>query len=282
MRKILIPTDFSENALNAAKYTLELFKFFTCELYFVHAFAEKAYASIESNENLTFDEHKDAFKRKSDTQLKEFKSVLVTHFHNPKHEIHVLSVFGFLVDAVNDLVESENIDLVAMGTLGETNNRQITYGSNTLQVIRYIKCPVLVVPNLYKEIHPKNILFVSDYMLPYKKRELKLVATLAQRITAIITSLHISDFENQSVRQQDNMNFLKFEFKKNETLFITAKGNDITETINKALIDYKVDFLVMVNSRHSYLENLLYTSTIEKIGLHIKIPFLVLQNIQRY
>ena len=40
--------------------------------------------------------------------------------------------------------------------------------------------------------------------------------------------------------------------------------------------------LVMVNTRHSYLENILYTSTIQKIGLHIKIPFMVFQNLPRY
>ena len=39
--------------------------------------------------------------------------------------------------------------------------------------------------------------------------------------------------------------------------------------------------LVMVNTRHSYLENILYQSTIEKIGLKIDIPFLVLQNLPR-
>ncbi|MGB5229091.1 MAG: universal stress protein, partial [Eudoraea sp.] len=37
----------------------------------------------------------------------------------------------------------------------------------------------------------------------------------------------------------------------------------------------------MVNSRHSHLEQMLHQSTIEKIGLHIKIPFLVLQNLSR-
>ena len=40
--------------------------------------------------------------------------------------------------------------------------------------------------------------------------------------------------------------------------------------------------LVMINTRRSYLENVLYTSTIQKMGLQVQIPFLVLQNLPRY
>jgi nucleotide-binding universal stress UspA family protein len=54
-----------------------------------------------------------------------------------------------------------------------------------------------------------------------------------------------------------------------------------TEAI-KAMIDkLEIDLLILVNSRHSYLENVLYSSTIDKIGLHPKVPFLVLQNFYR-
>ena len=38
MRRILIPTDFSENAMNAIKYGLELFKNEESEFYLVHAY----------------------------------------------------------------------------------------------------------------------------------------------------------------------------------------------------------------------------------------------------
>ncbi len=56
---------------------------------------------------------------------------------------------------------------------------------------------------------------------------------------------------------------------------------DVTKAINVFIIENPIDMLVMVNTRHSYLENILYQSTIEKIGLHIDIPFLVLQNLPR-
>jgi len=58
-------------------------------------------------------------------------------------------------------------------------------------------------------------------------------------------------------------------------------GKDISQVINTILNEDDFDMLVMVNQRHSYLENILYHSNIEKIGLEIKIPFLVMQNLYR-
>ncbi|RMA58765.1 universal stress protein [Ulvibacter antarcticus] len=282
MRKILIPTDFSVNSVNAAKYSLELFKYFRAEIFIVHAFADEVYEEKEVLMRAVFDEVKNETQKNSEKALQKIKSDLTALFHNPKHKIMTQTVFGSLVDVVNDLAEKENIDVVTMGTKGKTNDREITFGSQTLQVIKYVKCPVLVIPESYHDILPKNILFPSDYMLPYKPRELKLLSSMAERITAKIKCLYISKFDDLSNRQQDNKAFLEFAFANNKVSFLKAEGKDITETINLSIINFDADMLVLVNSRHSYLENILYTSTIEKIGLHIKIPFLVLQNLQRY
>ncbi len=282
MEKIIIPTDFSENALNAARYTLELFKYFKCEIIIVHAFADEVYAKKEIKLQSVFKDVKKEIQKNSNKALQKFKAEVTKSFQNPKHQIATISVFGSLVDVVNDLVEKENIDLVAMGTKGKTNDRKITFGSNTLQVIKYVKSPVLAVPESYHEILPKNILFPSDYMMPYKQRELKLVSLVAERITAGIQFLHISKIDSLSKRQLDNKELLELAFAKNKVSFLTGSGNEVTESINRFIEDYDIDLLVMVNSRHSYLENILYTSTLEKIGLHIKIPFIILQNLQRY
>jgi nucleotide-binding universal stress UspA family protein len=281
MRKIVIPTDFSKNSMNAAAYALELFKYFKCDIFIIHAFADEVYDKKTTMMRDVFDTIKDDVAKSSEEGLQKFKDELISRFQNPKHHVYTISVFGLLVDVVNEVVENENIDIVVMGTKGNTNEVDITFGSNTIQVMKYVKSPVLAVPENYHEILPENILFPSDYMLPYKKRELKLLSTLADRICATINCLHISKFDELSNRQQDNKAFLAFNFENTKVTFSKAIGNDIATTIRQYIIDHEIDLLVMVNSRHSYLENLLYNSTIDKLGLEVQIPFLVLQNLQR-
>lgn len=281
MRKILIPTDFSENSMNAIKYATELFKHGRSEIYLLHAFSEAVYEAKARLADAVFDDLKQKALQKAEQQLEETKNQILGFSPNPKHNLHTIAEFGLLVDSVNDWVEKENIDVVVMGTKGETADKKITFGSNTLQVIKYVKCPVLAIPAVYGDVHPKNILFPTDYQLPYKRRELKLVSSIAKCFVCKVDFLYVSKFETLSLRQQDNKNFLEASFRENQIDFHQKKGADVTKAINTFIIENPIDMLVMVNTRHSYLENILYQSTIEKIGLKIDIPFLVLQNLPR-
>jgi len=279
MQKILIPTDLSANALRAIKYAAELFKHGRTEIFLLHAYADEVYSQAEDPD--TFEDCKAEICRKTEASLEGLKEELWGFSPNPKHNIHCVAAFGMLVDAVNDWVEKENIDLVIMGTKGQTADRNITFGSNTLQVIKYVNCPVLAIPEECALSFPKNILFCTDFLLPYKRREMKLLSNISKRYGAQLHFLYVSDFDNLSLRQQDNKAFLEAVFKENRTQFHQVGGNDITKAVNEFIPKTEVEMLVMVNTRHSYLENILYQSTIEKIGLKINIPFLVMQNLSR-
>jgi len=281
MRKILIPTDFSENSLNAIKYATELFKHGPTQIYFLHAFSDEVYEAKLRSDDLVFDDLKEQAKQKADSALESLKTEVWSFSPNPKHSVNLISVFGLLVDAVNDWVEMENIDVVVMGTQGTTADKHLTFGSNTLQVIKYVKCPVLAIPSGYKYGNLKNILFSTDFLLPYKRRELKLLSAMAKFWAAQINFFYVSKFPNLSLRQQDNKAFLEATYIENQVGFYQKDAADVTEAINSYISKNPVDMLVMVNTRHSYLENILYQSTIEKIGLHINIPFLVMQNLPR-
>ncbi len=279
MRKILIPVDFSENSFNAIKYATELFKHGHCQIYFLHVISQtkdKGELDVTALENW----RAKAFREAEDCCVTLKKQVL-EHSPNPKHSVDIFNEFGVLVDSVNDLVEKENIDVVVMGTKGHTADKKLTFGSNTLQVIKYVKCPVLAVPSVYKDVHPKNILFPTDFLLPYKRRELKLLATISKNFASRIHFLHVSKFANLSSRQESNKKFLESALTENLVNFIQSQETDITKAINAHIKENPMDMLVMVNTRHSYLDNILHQSTIEKIGLHIDIPFLVMQNLPR-
>ncbi|WP_108801963.1 universal stress protein [Aquimarina sp. Aq107] len=281
MRKILIPTDFSENAMNAIRYAVELFKYEKSEFLIFHAYADEVYDHNKLASRLDLEELKKKTLDNSDSTLAKILFELQMISPNPRHTYKTLSIFGTLIDEANELVEQENIDIIIMGTKGKTDDRDITFGSNTLQVLKYVKSPVLVIPEVCKYEQPRNILFPTDYMLPYKRRELKLLSTLTKSFRSTINFLHVSKYEKLSIRQEDNKEFIRESLPDTEVLFHTVDDKNITKAINLFIKENKINLLVMVNSRHSYLECVLYQSTIDKIGLHIKIPFLTLQNLQR-
>jgi nucleotide-binding universal stress UspA family protein len=281
MRKIILPTDFSENAYNALRYASQIFKYEKSELILLHAYAEGVYTDDNLLSSELMEALKTTTKEKTEKALTAISSKIHDEFCNPRHSITSIAAFGDLVDEVNNLVNSENADLVIMGTRGATNNRNLGLGSNTLLVLKYVQCPVLAIPENFKYQEPKNILFPTNFLIPYQKRELKLVGEIARDFKSKINFLYLSKHKARSARQQDNLEFLNQQFYN----IITEEHQRDELQKEKAIEDFintnKIDLLVMVNSRHTYLEDMLLTSTIDKVGLQPKVPLLALQNFNR-
>lgn len=281
MKTILIPTDFSENAMNAIRYSLELFKYEKSDFYFMHVYQDDIYANKAA---VTRDKLKEATKiasKTSQSQLENTLTQIKLISPNPRHNYNIISSNNILIDAADKIVDEKNIDIIVMGTRGKTNDRKLTFGSQTLQVLKYVQCPVLAIPENYKYTQPKHVLFPTNYLIPYKRRELKLLCELVAPFRSIIDVLYVSKAKKLSLRQEDNRSFMRETLCKNQINFKTINSKNVTETISKYIEDNQVDLLVMVNTRHSFLENILYQSSIDKLSLELQIPFLAMQNMKR-
>ncbi|MGY8914578.1 MAG: universal stress protein [Flavobacteriales bacterium] len=281
MKTILIPTDFSVNALNAISYATKFFKYQRCEIYLMHAYADEVYSKTGDLSTSDFRVFKENMEKKVDRVLEKLLVQVKELSPNPRHQYKTLSVFGSLIDSANDFVEEKNIDIVIMGTKGKTNDKKLTFGSHTLQVLKYVQCPVLAIPENFEYVKPKRIVFPTDYMVPYQRRELKLLCDLACSYRSEIHFLYLSKYEKLARRQEDNKMFLEGALQDLTLIFEIVDREKRTDTIQQYIEINEIQLLVMVNSRHSILESMLYQSTIDQLGLAIKVPFLVMQNLVR-
>lgn len=281
MKKILVPTDFSENAFNALWYAAELFAYEPSSFFVVHSYADAVYREEALHPENEMDALKAEMAEKAEKSLLAFEKRFKETKNNPHHNYTFIAVFADLVDAINDLADQEDMDLVIMGTRGKTNKRGRTFGSNTLHVLKYVHCPVLAVPEGYQYNQPKEVLFPSNYLVPYNKRELSLLDHMVGAANAKVHLLYIDPIRNFSLRQKDNKRLLEKTLGQTKLQFETTEEKDKTMAISKYIAHKNIDLLTIVNSRHSYIEDMLYQSTIEQLGLHVKIPFLVLQNVAR-
>ena len=281
MKKILVPIDFSENAINAINYALALFKDELCKFYILNAYQEDIYLS---NPPITKEVIKEVIRtvgKDSQLQLKNTLKLIKKLSPNSKHVFKILSANNILVDEADKVVEEKDIDLIIMGTRGKTNDKERTFGSHTLQVLKYVKCPVLVIPEGYTYKEPNHILFATDYSMPYQLRELELLNEIAFDNSSIIDILYISDDNNLSLRQEANQSFIKENLRNKKVHFKITKDKNITKEIYSYIENYETEILVMINRRHSFLENILFQDNVDKISLSIDIPFLALQNMRR-
>src|SRR5690606_1354058 len=186
-KKVLLPTDFSENAWNAIKYAVELYKEEECEFYVLNTHTIESSAS-EVMLGKTYEEAEEKAQ-------KEFSEILekLSFARDSKHTFYMVFEFRPLLEAVRDLINKNNINIIIMGTKGATGNRKIIYGSNAILIMEKVQdCPVLTIPEeaSYKKF--SEIILPTDYKTHFKDEEIRRLVKIAQINGAAIRIVHVS------------------------------------------------------------------------------------------
>jgi len=281
MLTILLPTDFSSNSKAAIFYALALFKSQKVAFYFLHAYQNEFYDHDELISRAVFDDVLDSVRNQSIQQLEALRKEVETNYPYPNYHYYTRSAYSTLIEEANQIVQEKNIDLIVMGTKGKSDENHIVFGSHTFQVLKYVKCPVLAIPATYRSTQLKHILFPTNYMHRYKQRELTLLNTLALQHQSVIDVLYVSKHAKLSIRQEDNQAILKKELGSFDPNFYTANAGKVAQSIKKYIKNNAIDLLVMVNTQHSFLEDMLFASTIDAVSIDLAIPLLALQNSTR-
>lgn len=275
MSRILLPTDFSQNSIEAIRYALNIYKNIKATFYLLHTYTPPIYQTeyiIGSPGQIGLG---DVFQENSMTQLEKLKDLLEHQYQNPNHTFIVHSAFNTLISEVLETVTAENIDVIIMGTKGVTGANDILFGTHTVHVIKKANCPVIAVPPNFEYEAPLEILFPTDYEIEYKKENMKSLLAIATQHKSRINLMHVRTGYDLTEIQQKNKVVLE-KILGQYALLHEVPDNNIIEAINEFQVKYKINLLVMVKNKHTFLERLFIEPIIKKIGLHINVPFMVL------
>lgn len=275
MKKIVLPTDFSENAYNAISYALNLYKNEECAFYLLNTFNPSIYYDRNALQDIRQMDLGDVNQTNSLKQLHELQDDLLKKFKNPKHVFVPHSVFGTLVDEIKKIVEKEKISLVIMGTQGATGAKEVLFGTHAIHVIKKIKCPVIAVPSGFIYEAPKNILFPTNYEINYRKELFMELLHIADQHASLINVLHVGKSHDFNESQLAHKSVLKEVLGSNH-LFHDVPDNKIIPAINDFQLKNDIDLLAMIRNKHNFMERLFIEPVIKKIGFHIAIPFMVI------
>jgi len=275
MKKILLPTDFSKNSLNAIRYAVQLFKDEKCVFYIMNTYTPTIYfveflpLSPESGMS-------DVVRVNLLKDLDEIRDKLIAEFHNPNHTFETIAEFNTLVLEIEQLVKERSIDYIVMGTKGATGAKEILFGSNTVHVLKNAKCPVLAIPSDFDFEEPHEILFPSDFGIDFMDKHINPIINITSAYNSRVNILNVSTGYDLTSNQEKNKKKLDTYFKGTTHLFHSFSYQEVSEAINKFQLKTRVNLLVMINNKHSFFENLFFKSTINQIGFHLNIPFLVI------
>ena len=277
MKNILLPTDFSENSLNAIKYGLALFKNTPCNFHLLHVTLISNYTTgdlplIVNNttiEKALLDQAKTAL----ENLLKDIKKLS----KNTNHKFFTISSYNNFTDAVKKNIDEKNIELIIMGTKGASGLSEIIIGSNTGDLITKVKCPALIIPEKAVYKNPEEIAFPTDYNIFYQSKILNSITELAKMYDSSIRILHIAKKdETLTASQLENKEFLNNFFMDEKHSFHRITNKKVEAGVQCFVESRNIDMIIMVAKNLSLFQRILFKPTVEEISYHIEIPFLVL------
>lgn len=282
MKNILLPTDFSDNSLNAIRYAIQLFENDVCTFHLFNAYTPVVYDLTYVLLSPAQFGLRDPIRAASQEGLDELMVTIKEEFGtNSKHKFETIARFETLISGIKELIVERDIDLVIMGTKGATGAKKILFGSNTVQVFREIKFPVLAIPSHFDYVIPREILFPTDLEVDFNKEQLEILRAIAKLHTSKINALHVSTGYGLSEAQERNKTLLPNFFKRMAYEFHDIEDMEIPAAINKFQEEHAVNMLVMINNKQSFFENLFFKDTINQIGIYLNLPFLVIPSKQR-
>ena len=275
MTRILLPTDFSENSLTAIRYGLTLYKDLKCSFFLLNSYMPPVYHTEYLMGSPAQIGLGDIVQQNSQDNLENLKKKLEKEFENPLHTFTTHSALNVLSSEVARTVEAEGLDVIIMGTQGATGAKEILLGTNTVHVIKNSKCPVLVIPSGFEYEVPEQILFPNDFEVSLNKESLASLLKIVNSHVSQVNVMHVYTGNELTIVQKKNKEQLANVLSENG-FFHEVKSNEIITAINEFQIKQKINLLVMVQNKHTFLERLFIEPVIKKIGFHVTVPFLVI------
>lgn len=276
-KRILLPTDFSKNALHAVRYALDLYEKLNCEFYFLNVFQGDSY----STSGLIIPEPGSAAyeigKKKSEENFVKLLDMLELHHDNPKHSYYTISTFNILSEAIKQTIAEKDIELVIMGTRGATANREIIFGGNTVNAMEKIReCPVLAIPPDTRFSTPKEIVFPTDYKTAFKRKELSYLIEIAMMHNSAIRVLHVTKKTELTDVQQKNKNLLNTILETVDHSFHVLSYKDVSDGITAFVESRDSDMIAFINSKHFFFGSVFSKPLVKEIGYDATVPILAL------
>ncbi|MEQ8324402.1 MAG: universal stress protein [Vicingaceae bacterium] len=271
MKRIVVPTDFSDCAMSALKVAATISDKTGAVISLVHTYELPVYGFTSGH--LMYDgEQIGNIKKEIEEELQK-----IAHLDFVKK--HTVEKFLLPDSSIDEIVSHKvlkNADMIVMGSHGTSGWREDIIGSNTERIIRKAKCPVLVVQEKVGELfEPASMVFASSFFgevydhFPAIKKFAEMFGTKIHLLRVNTPS----DFLTTALSEK-LMNDFMTEFKLKNASIHTY--ND--QTVEDGVINFSkrigADIIAMETHGRTGINHIVNGSIAEDIANHAGVPML--------
>jgi nucleotide-binding universal stress UspA family protein len=257
MKDFIIPVDFSETSLNAARYAAAML-------------SGKANTRV-----ILYNMFKD--EEESQTATQYLESLKAELEQKGVANIETIKELGTdLIDNLGRLAYQKTAELIIMGISEKDEWRQLFIGSNTVKMAEQNVCPVMIIPQTARYNGITNIALTSDFKdVDGTTPELAIKTVL----DIFSCKLHIVNVDNEhyvSLTQEYLTERGKMQkmFAEYNPEFYFIGMNDFYEAIEQFSTDKNIDLLIVIPKNHSFINSIFSHSHTKKLAFRSSVPIL--------
>lgn len=257
-KTILVGIDFTKSSENALNYAIMLAERSGSSLLLFHVFDTPM---VHTNSGAYFIEYA-SLKHNNISRLEEYKKKIQAK--NKTLVIDVFTTFASFKEGAKDLVKKGKVSYIVLGLETKTKISKYIYGTTGVDIAGKVECPVIIVPEKYKEHKLSKTLLALDNEHKQDLKALKKYGDFIQTFKCNNVNLH--------VRTEDELLINRNE-KKNIHLEVeVVEAVDFKTGLTKFTKTNKVDLITLISHSHSFLYNLFSETNTKTVAFHSKVP----------
>ncbi|HQQ99177.1 MAG TPA: universal stress protein [Cyclobacteriaceae bacterium] len=270
MRKILVPCDFSDSAIQAFRFAVEVAEQSDGEIILLNIIELPVMHDTALAPTLSFEESfmKD-MKESAEKNFEKMKS----KFAKGGPRVKTMVEYGPIHLVIQQTAKAKQADLIIMGTKGSSGLKEFMVGSNTEKIVRSSSVPVIAIKKSVTAASIKNIVFPNTL----DDNQEELVTKIKSLQTFFDATLHVvyintpGNFQRDSETKARMKAFAKRFMLKDYTLQVY---NDVDHETGLAsyLKEVKGDLVVMATHGRRGLSHFFSGSIAEDVVNHIDCP----------
>ncbi|WP_282637100.1 universal stress protein [Sphingobacterium thalpophilum] len=273
MSKLLIPVDFSENARVAAAYAAQIAQETDDEITLLHSFTSHVNKFANAKHLV------DPTEEEAHAKMRDLVAELLQKY--PSIKISTLFANGILSESLEKQEIKDSFKTVIMGTKGATGLESVLIGSNTYDVIKESKIPVLAVPKNAVKLRKDNVALLTNFKpgelevlkqaipLYGKDFHLQLIHINKNELDINILDKKLKNWIEQIIEETgiEDISYIV----KSPSYFAGSREN-IANGIHTIIRDENIDVILITKSRKSFFQNIFTENIVKHMAFEIEVP----------
>jgi len=270
MKSILVATDFSPAATNAARYAADMAMAINAKLWLLNIY-QIPVVYMEAPVIVNDDE----MMKEAEKKMKLLKEELDWHVSG-KIEIETEVTTGVFFEELKHFCEKTGPYTVVMGSQGTSKTERLLFGGHTVHAMKHLSWPLITVPPEASFSAVKKIGLACDFD---KVVDTTPIDEIKKLVTDFNAELHVLNtgkekvFDPDIIYESGLLQEMLMDLKPNYH-FITHQ--DVDAGIMEFSEKNQIDLLVVLPKRHGLLEQLIHKSHTKKLVLHSHVPVMAL------